>query len=426
MYLCVFYIHIGRSRYESIDRPDLQTEGNHYSTPSIGFENHDGSKGAQLAYGWAQLPADETAWLVRAGVARWVADRPEHTFDSPRVCGESHLESHLFSSRVASRGESLDTRGSCHGHDDSVTSGWEHAANLCGVVGARLCTLAELENGETAASGCDHDNEQTWALNPPNTLESGQQGPSCPDGSHWATSRTSGVDMDMPGRTCVSDHANLAVRCCADAVVGTPCAVPPYTFPFAPSSSPPPAPVPGSPQPVPIATPVVTTAEASIEGHVTLLLSLQLNDEARNVYALHGGTETGSPLYFPPAYQVAAPFGTNVGGVPSAFWELADTGARWDSWLTLGITEGDHDGTIGSVGINFRQWDEDTPLTEDPINGGAVFCMNPGLCASNDGSAVVVAQLTVRQSNEIPDATVGLQGRSVTGPDWTQDVVFPL
>merc|ERR1711871_1940900 len=201
-------------------------------------------------------------WLVRAGVAKWVADRPEHTSDSPRVCGESHLESHLFSSRVASIQDSLEDRGTSHG------------------------------------------NEQTWALDSPTaTTESGRWRSGCPDGSHWATSRTSGVDVDVPGRSCVSDDSNLAVRCCADAVVGTPCAMPPYSFPLTHNSP---------PSPVPIATPVVTTTEASIEGHVTLLLSLQLSDEAQNVYALHGGTAAGSPLYFPPAYQVAAPFGVNV------------------------------------------------------------------------------------------------------------------
>jgi hypothetical protein len=426
-------------QYESIEHPDLQTEDGtgHYPTPSIGFENHDGSKGVQVAYGWDELPAEESAWLVRAGVAKWVADRPEHSSDSPGICGESHLESHLFSNRIASRHESLDERGTCHGADDSVTSGWEHAANLCGVLGARLCTLAELENGETAASGCSHDNEQTWALDAPDLTESGDQQhwilPSCPDGSHWATSQTSGVDTDVPGRTCVQDDSNLAVRCCADAVVGTPCAMPPYTF-ITQSSAPPP-PTTGMP-PIPIATPVVTTSEASIEGHTTLLLSLQLSDEAQNVYALHGGSQPGSLLYFPPAYQVAAPFGVHVGGVPRGFLDLADSGdgtlqnVQWDSWLTLGLTEGNEDNAIATIGINFSDWDDSTPLTEDPDSGGAVFCMNPDLCPTNGGSLVVIAQLTVQppgRAGSTMTATMGLQGRSATvADDWTQDVVFQL
>lgn len=225
-----------------------------------------------------------------------------------------------------------------------------------------------------------------------------------------------------------SETTRTLVRCCADAVVGTPCAMPPYTFPFAPGTPSP---------PTPIATPVVTTAETSIEGHVTLLLSLQLSDEAQNVYALHGGTQNGSPLYFPPAYQVAAPFGAHVGGVPAEFLDLADVGhrglenVRWDSWLTLGLTEGDHDSTIGTIGINFEDWNDDTPLTEDPVTGGAVFCMDPGMCAANDGSTVVVAQLTVRppgRAGSTMVATMGVQGRSVGDrPDWNQDtVVFEL
>lgn len=427
--------------YQYLERPDLDKEEPDvtlgHATPSIGFENHDGSKGAQVAYGWAQIPADESAYLVREGMATWISDRPEHTNDSPLVCGESHLESHLFSDRVAARGESLADRASCHGHDDTVTSGWEHAANLCGVLGARLCTLAELENGETAASGCEHDNQQTWALDPPQPIENGVDdgGPACPDDtSHWATSQTSGVDADaasVPGRMCMPDNSNLAVRCCADAVVGTACAMPAYTFPFAPGTPPP---------PVPHATPVVDTMETSVEGHVTLRLSLQLGEEAENVYALHGGTDTGSPLYLPPAYQVASPFGVHVGGVNPALWGHTDgtdaswQNAEWDSWLTLGLTEGDYSSSLGNIGILFDEWDEHTALVEDENHGGAVFCMDPDQCP---GGTVVVAQLTldatagrVGVGDSTMIATMGAQGRSVGGTfgdDWVQDhILFQL
>jgi len=435
-------------QYESIERPDFDEDNSVeiHAVPSIGFENHDGSKGSQLAYGWDKLPLDESAWLVRQGVARWVANRPEHALDSALVCGESHLESHLFSNRVASRRESLADRGSCHGGDDSVTSGWEHAANLCGVLGARLCTLAELENGETAASGCGHDNEQTWASDPPRQTRTdrrvlaedgrGADDASCPHGSHWATSRTSGIDNKdgVPGRTCVSDSSNLAVRCCADAVVSTPCALPPYGFASTAGSPPPPNTPQGAPPPPSTpqrATPIVTAADTSIDGHVTLLLSLQLRGDVRNVYSMHGGSEDSSELYFPPAYQVAPPFGVHIGGVPQPLWALAD-GAQWDSWLTFGLTSGNSEGRIASIGVDFELWSEQIPLTADQNLGGAVFCMDPDTCPHNDGSPVVVAQLTmdaarVGTGDTAMVATMALQGRSVTGDDWNQDqVVFQL
>merc|ERR1711907_175600 len=258
--------------------------------------------------------------------------------------------------------------------------------------------------------------------------------PSCPDGSHWATSRTSGVEKDgVPGRTCVSDSSNLAVRCCADAVVRTPCALPPYGFTSttragSPAATPSTPPLPNTSQ---RATPVVTTSETSIDGYVTLLLSLQLRDDARNVYALHGGAADNSELYFPPAYQVATPFGVHTGGVPEPFWALADD-AQWDSWLAFGLTSGDSEGRIVSTGVNFDLWSEQIPLTVDQTHGGAVFCADPDSCPHNDGSPVVVAQLTVDATRVgIGDtgmiATMGLQGRSLTGDDWNEvQVVFQL
>ena len=442
-------------QYQHIERPDLinnpsVTTG--HATPSIGFENHDGSKGAQVTYGWQQAPPDGAAYLVREGMATWVLDRVEHTLDSALVCGESHLESHVFAGRVAARGETLADRAVCHGHDDTVTSGWEHAANLCGILGSRLCTLTELEDGETAASGCAHDNEQTWAIDKPVEYLDDEgtiaEGRSCPDSMHWATSRTAGVYGDpsgapsVPGRMCVEDGSNLAVRCCADAVVGTPCAMPAYTFPAAFPA----------PSPVPHATPVVEAMATSIDdAHVTLRLSLTLGPEARNVYALHGGTTTGSPLYFPPAYQVTTPFGVHVGGVNPALWGFVNAAdptqanAQWDSWLTVGITDGDHTSSLGSVGIGWSSWDESNALVEDGTAGGAVFCMNPGLGPTM--AEVVVAQLTlpvgrVGVGDSTMIATMGVQGRSkrLDGtwqladgtadhslPDWNQDhLVFQL
>ena len=41
---------------------ELQAGGS--QNPSIGFENHDGSNGMQIAYGWDQAPADGTAMLI--------------------------------------------------------------------------------------------------------------------------------------------------------------------------------------------------------------------------------------------------------------------------------------------------------------------------------------------------------------------------
>ncbi|KAL3933477.1 MAG: hypothetical protein SGBAC_010381 [Bacillariaceae sp.] len=48
--------------------------------------------------------------------------------------------------------------GVCH---DSVT--YHEANDLCGSVGARLCTVTELEQGCTAGTGCSHDEKMIWS-----------------------------------------------------------------------------------------------------------------------------------------------------------------------------------------------------------------------------------------------------------------------
>ena len=58
----------------------------------------------------------------------------------------------------------------------------------------------------------------------------------------------------------------------------------------------------------------------------------------------------------PPSYQVNAPFGTNIGGVNSAFFETSPE-SQYDSWLTIGLTDGNN-GEISSAGIDWNSWTE--------------------------------------------------------------------
>ena len=82
-----------------------------------------------------------------------------------------------------------------------------------------------------------------------------------------------------------------------------------------------------------------------LAGYTTYRLSLQLQRDAKNVYTIYGDTTSGSnhPMSFPPAYQVAAPFGANIGGVADQLIAVhAD--ATYDSWLTVGVTGGNNAG----------------------------------------------------------------------------------
>ena len=75
----------------------------------------------------------------------------------------------------------------------------------------------------------------------------------------------------------------------------------------------------------------------------------------------------------PAAYQEATPFGANTGGTNPAFWAVM-AGAQYDSWLTVGITDGDAAGALSSIGIDFDTWTESSPLA---TSDGAVFWMSP-------------------------------------------------
>ena len=120
-------------------------------------------------------------------------------------------------------------------------------------------------------------------------------------------------------------------------------------------------------------------------------------------------------MTLPAAFQTAAPFGANTGGTNPAFWPLM-AGTEFDSWLTVGITDGDAGGALSSIGIDFAAWTADTGLdTRD----GAVFWMAPdnGPAAGTDA---VLAQITVAEGSA-GTATMGMQGRSSSGDDWSSD-----
>ena len=85
------------------------------------------------------------------------------------------------------------------------------------------------------------------------------------------------------------------------------------------------------------------------------------------------GTEEHG-LAFPPAYTCAPPFGVDIGGTNPAFWAVANSEAlgyaQYDSWLTVGITEGDTANVLASIGIAFDAWDAEHPLDSSDDSGG--------------------------------------------------------
>ena len=127
-----------------------------------------------------------------------------------------------------------------------------------------------------------------------------------------------------------------------------------------------------------------------------------------NVYAMAGTVD--QVMAFPPAFQVGAPFGADIGGVSPAFFAVV-ADAEFDSWLTIGTTDGTAGAAIAaSPGLGLGAWSETTGITE---NNGAIFYMSP-----NDGPAgtnIVLAQIT--SATPTGTASALLQGRSVDAAD---------
>ena len=144
-----------------------------------------------------------------------------------------------------------------------------------------------------------------------------------------------------------------------------------------------------------------------------------------NIYTIAGTVAT--PLQIPAAFQVAMPFGANIGGTNPAFWGILPD-SQYDSWLTIGSDDGTRAGDISSIGIPFdgnSAWSETRGIW---TNNGALFYMDPTTGAAGD---VVLGQVTVREATQgTPTnvATMMLQGRSVGGAeDWSQNsVTFQL
>ena len=69
-----------------------------------------------------------------------------------------------------------------------------------------------------------------------------------------------------------------------------------------------------------VQTEVTVISTAGIPGYTTFQIGLILHPEVENVYALFGDNRG---LEFPPAYQVATPFGADTGGVNPAFFSYS-------------------------------------------------------------------------------------------------------
>ena len=111
-------------------------------------------------------------------------------------------------------------------------------------------------------------------------------------------------------------------------------------------------------------------------------------------------------MIIPPAYQSIINFNSNIGGVLPAIINI-DSDAQYDSWLTIGITDGNADNAVSTVGIDFKSWSETSGIH---TTNGAVFIINPEINIV-EGDEYVVAQITIPNDRSV-ELKLNAQGRT--------------
>lgn len=156
--------------------------------------------------------------------------------------------------------------------------------------------------------------------------------------------------------------------------------------------------------------------EGGIDGYTTFQISLVLKPTSniKNIYAIYGDENTHS-LHIPAAYQSISVYGSNLGGVnPFLFQNYPTT--QYDSWLTIGIDNGDLSNDLSSVGVDFDLW---TEINDLDVNNGAIFIMNPDENFDNKVE-YLLGQITVLKDSN-PTVILNVQGRTVENErSWSE------
>ena len=170
-------------------------------------------------------------------------------------------------------------------------------------------------------------------------------------------------------------------------------------------------------------TEVTNCNQGGIDGYTTFRISVVIKPGAdvTNLYALYGD-EYGNNIFLPRAYQTSINYGSNIGGVNPFFLESYPN-VMYDSWLTIGISNGNLNNKLSSIGIDFNKWDENHDL--DITNGG-VFVMDPEETIVQ-GREYLIGQITVVE-NSNPSMIVNVQGKTKhSGNTWNENgIVFDL
>ena len=245
---------------------------------------------------------------------------------------------------------------------------------------------------------------------------------------HWETPCS---DYFTSCNDCLSKQNNgMNIACpdsCIPEVIYDP--LPPLLY-SPPAPPPPPCSIPyedcAGEYVCPKITEITQCSEGGIDGYTTYQLSLVVkHHNVKNIYAIYGNDEHGGDLMtIPPAFQIDNSFGSDIGGT-NPYFLTYDPDIEFDSWLTIGITNGDPHNKLSTIGIDFTKWDEETPLQ---IGNGAVFVMDPEEVIVT-GNEYIIAQLTI-PNTESYTVIVNAQGKNINIRDverWKQEnIIFYL
>ena len=158
----------------------------------------------------------------------------------------------------------------------------------------------------------------------------------------------------------------------------------------------------------PKVTEVTDCGENGLTGYSTYRLSLIIkNLNVKNIYAIYGDDiNSPKPMIIPPAYQNIINYNSNIGGVLPAILNI-DPNSQYDSWLTIGITDGNANNEISTIGIDFSTWTETSGIHN---TNGAVFTLDPEINLIN-GDEYIVAQITIQNTRSV-DITLNAQGKT--------------
>ena len=157
--------------------------------------------------------------------------------------------------------------------------------------------------------------------------------------------------------------------------------------------------------------PVLITMSTSKDAKsTTYRLAVKLKGNAASATGIEGSSK--GQMFIPPAYQVKS-YGVNIGGVSKDAIKSVKA-AEFDSWLTVGITDGDSKKELGNAGLksDMKAWNEKQGINNKDCS--VFWFEGKNSTAKGQKAPIVLAQLTV-PSNYRGHARMGVFGQPING-----------